>query len=108
MRFLEDVLEFINSSAHDRAKGRNLIQAQLDLVALRLNQRPRKTLSFQTPAARLQASVASTVSAGRVRRQLLTSATIATFCTAFFTGGDAHDISVLDTDRCSTGEIWLN
>jgi DNA invertase Pin-like site-specific DNA recombinase len=28
---------------------------------LRLNQRPRKTLGFQTPAARLQASVASTV-----------------------------------------------
>ena len=30
-------------------------QAQLDQVALRLNQRPRKTLGFQTPAARLQA-----------------------------------------------------
>ena len=36
-------------------------QTQLDLVALRLNQRPRKTLGFQTPACRLQASVASTV-----------------------------------------------
>jgi IS30 family transposase len=36
-------------------------QAQLDQLALRLNQRPRKTLGFQTPAARLQASVASTV-----------------------------------------------
>src|SRR5229473_3114660 len=36
-------------------------QAQLDQVALRLNQRPRKSLGFQTPAARLQASVASTV-----------------------------------------------
>jgi len=36
-------------------------QAQLDQVALRLNQRPRKTLGFQTPASRLQASVASTV-----------------------------------------------
>jgi IS30 family transposase len=35
-------------------------QAQLDQVALRLNQRPRKTLGFQTPASRLQASVAST------------------------------------------------
>ena len=32
-------------------------QAQLDQVALRLNQRPRKTLGFQTPASRLQASV---------------------------------------------------
>jgi IS30 family transposase len=36
-------------------------QAQLDQVALRLNERPRKTLGFQTPATRLQASVASTV-----------------------------------------------
>src|ERR1700733_14971304 len=35
-------------------------QAQLDQVALRLNQRPRKTLGFQTPASKLQASVAST------------------------------------------------
>jgi len=36
-------------------------QAQLDQVALRLNQRPRKTLGFETPAGKLQASVASTV-----------------------------------------------
>ena len=36
-------------------------QAQLDQVALRLNQRPRKTLGFQTPARKLQQSVASTV-----------------------------------------------
>ena len=36
-------------------------QAQLDEVSLRLNQRPRKTLGFETPASRLQASVASTV-----------------------------------------------
>jgi IS30 family transposase len=36
-------------------------QAQLDQVALRLNQRPRKTLGFQTPTSKLQASVASTV-----------------------------------------------
>ena len=36
-------------------------QAQLDQVSLRLNQRPRKTLGFQTPASRLQASVALTV-----------------------------------------------
>ena len=36
-------------------------QAQLDQVALRLNERPRKTLGFETPAAKLQASVASTV-----------------------------------------------
>jgi IS30 family transposase len=36
-------------------------QAQLDQVALRLNQRPRKTLGFHTPASKLQASVASTI-----------------------------------------------
>jgi IS30 family transposase len=36
-------------------------QAQLDQVSLRLNQRPRKTLGFRTPASKLQASVASTV-----------------------------------------------
>ena len=36
-------------------------QAQLDQVSLRLNQRPRKTLGVQTPASKLQASVASTI-----------------------------------------------
>jgi IS30 family transposase len=36
-------------------------QADLDNVALRLNQRPRKTLGFQTPGSRLQESVASTL-----------------------------------------------
>jgi IS30 family transposase len=36
-------------------------QAHLDEIALRLNQRPRKTLGFQTPASKLHASVASTV-----------------------------------------------
>src|ERR1035437_5306003 len=35
-------------------------QAELDEVALRLKQRPRKTLGFETPADRLQASVALT------------------------------------------------
>jgi IS30 family transposase len=34
-------------------------QSDLDKVALRLNQRPRKTLGFQTPASKLRASVAS-------------------------------------------------
>jgi IS30 family transposase len=33
-------------------------QTQLDKIALRLNQRPRKTLGFQTPASELRASVA--------------------------------------------------
>jgi IS30 family transposase len=35
-------------------------QADLDKVALRLNQGPRKTLGFQTPASKLQESVVST------------------------------------------------
>jgi len=35
-------------------------QEQIDLVSLLLNQRPRKTLGFQIPADKLQASVAST------------------------------------------------
>jgi len=39
----------------------SISQTQLDQVELRLNQRPRKTLGFQTPASKLQASVASTV-----------------------------------------------
>jgi hypothetical protein len=43
-------------------------QAQLDQVALRLNQRSRKTLGFQTPASRLQASIASTIWAGSVNQ----------------------------------------
>jgi IS30 family transposase len=35
-------------------------QSELDKVALRLNQSPRKTLGFETPEDRLRASVAST------------------------------------------------
>ena len=35
-------------------------QADLNKVALRLNQRPRKNLAFQTPAEKLQTSVAMT------------------------------------------------
>src|ERR1700735_152911 len=35
-------------------------QSDLNKVALRLNQRPRETLSFQTPASKLQETVAST------------------------------------------------
>jgi transposase, IS30 family len=37
-----------------------ITQEQLDQVELLLNQRPRKTLGFQTPASKLRASVAST------------------------------------------------
>jgi IS30 family transposase len=36
-------------------------RAQLDQDSLRLNQRPRKTLGFETPARKLRASVASTI-----------------------------------------------
>jgi IS30 family transposase len=36
-------------------------QSQLDKIALRLNQRPRKTLGFHTPASKLRASVAPTL-----------------------------------------------
>jgi len=36
-------------------------QADLNKVALRLNQRPRQTLGFQTPASKLRDSVASTL-----------------------------------------------
>src|SRR3974390_2592004 len=39
----------------------SITQKHLDQVELLLNQRPRKTLGFQTPADKLQASVASTV-----------------------------------------------
>ncbi len=35
-------------------------QSDLNKIARRLNQRPRKTLGFETPADKLQASVAST------------------------------------------------
>ncbi|MEO7862954.1 MAG: IS30 family transposase, partial [Nitrospirales bacterium] len=35
-------------------------QGDLNTIALRLNQRPRKTLGFQTPAAILEAAVATT------------------------------------------------
>jgi hypothetical protein len=45
-------------------------QAQLDQVALRLNQRPRKTLGFETPASRIQASVASTPELARITGQV--------------------------------------
>jgi len=48
-------------------------QADLNKVALRLNQRPRQTLGFETPASKLQASVASTGWAGTAIRKCLGS-----------------------------------
>ena len=39
---------------------RESLSGQFDKVALRLNQRPRETLGFKTPAYKLHASVAST------------------------------------------------
>ena len=46
------------SSGNTFPEGTNLSrisQSYLNAIALRLNQRPRKTLGFQTPADRLQA-----------------------------------------------------
>ncbi len=45
----------------EMAKHKEFTVATDDQVSLRLNQRPRKTLGFQTPAGKLQASVAATV-----------------------------------------------
>ena len=44
----------------DRVLRLDLSQSDLDEIALRLNQRPRQTLGFRTPASTLQASVALT------------------------------------------------
>ena len=43
-----------------RTDLRGYAQSELDAIAMRLNQRPRKTLGFETPASRLRASVAPT------------------------------------------------
>jgi hypothetical protein len=50
------------STAHSNSnwKTRCLVSWMIGQGALRLNQRPRKSLGFETPASRLQASVAST------------------------------------------------
>ena len=50
----------LTSRADDDERPNDCGQADLNEVALRLNQRPRKTLGFETPASKLQASVAST------------------------------------------------
>ena len=49
---------------HYLPKGMNISgysQAQLNAIARRLNERPRKTLNYETPAQRSYQSVASTV-----------------------------------------------
>jgi hypothetical protein len=40
--------------------GESFVVVEFGSLALRLNQRPRKTLGFETPASKLQASVAPT------------------------------------------------
>src|SRR5882672_8260889 len=49
-------------------------QAHLDQVSLRLNQRPRKTLGFQTPASRLQQRVPTISPQPIVNRRMLACA----------------------------------
>jgi hypothetical protein len=51
----------LSASADSNTFGAPIAAYAVDQVSLRLNQRPRKTLGFQTPADKLQASVASTV-----------------------------------------------
>jgi hypothetical protein len=46
--------------AEESVSSGRFSQSDLDQIALRLNQRPRKTLGFETPESRPQASVAST------------------------------------------------
>jgi hypothetical protein len=45
-------------------------QSQLDKIAPRLNQRPRKTLGFQTPASKLRASATPTLEPARLTGQV--------------------------------------
>jgi IS30 family transposase len=45
-------------------------QSDLDKIAMKLNQRPRKTLGFQTPADKLQLSVATTGQLGLAHHTL--------------------------------------
>jgi IS30 family transposase len=40
--------------------SRNAASAKLNAVARRLNERPRKTLNYETPAERFQQTIAST------------------------------------------------
>jgi hypothetical protein len=58
-RYVKQVSEASGSEVLLSSEG-GYSQSDLDKVALRLNQRPRKTLGFETPASKLQASVAST------------------------------------------------
>lgn len=52
--------QFIDLSGRCLGCHSTYSQAELDAVARRLNERPRKTLNFDTPAERFHQSVAST------------------------------------------------
>ena len=63
MIYFYDPQSLWQRSSHENTNGllrSSYSQTDLDRIALRLNQRPRKTLGFETPESRLQASVAST------------------------------------------------
>ena len=61
MRFssMPEVIPVTEVDASEEAP-KTFFRSLLDRIALRLNQRPRKTLGFQTPAAILEAGVALT------------------------------------------------
>ena len=56
----ENTNGLLRQSLPKKADLSSFSQSDLDEIALRLNQRPRQTLGFRTPADKLQASVAST------------------------------------------------
>jgi serine/threonine protein kinase len=60
MELLEGQTLMIRQYVPKRTALSGYAQSELDKIAARLNQRPRKTLGSQTPASRLRASVAPT------------------------------------------------